>query len=114
VVPTLRKEGSDSMTHTCKQCQGPLVQLKPGPVAMLWCQPCTVAHDMNGMLLLMDTEKLKTSFDPLKATRAHIKTPPGVKGLMQNTLEAAYMEGLLQSYMAGVKDGLLLAYQTEK
>jgi hypothetical protein len=33
---------------------------------------------------------------------------------MRNTLEAAYLEGLLQAYTAGLKDGILLAYRTEK
>lgn len=88
--------------------------MKPGPVDLLWCNPCTAAHDMNGAMLATPGDQLKSSFDALKVTRQHIHPPAGVKGLMQNTLEAAYMEGLLQSYMAGVKDGLLLAYQTPK
>lgn len=101
------------MTRLCKKCQQSLVYLKPGPVEILWCEGCKLVHDMTGTLVVQNFDKVETSFDPLKIAKQHVRIPPGTPPLLRSTMEAAIIEGLLQSYMSGLKDGILLSHKNQ-
>lgn len=80
---------------------------------MNFCRHCKLPHDDKGRPLFSSKE-LKSQFNPLRIARDTIaKSNPDVAPVTRAALEAAFIEGMLQVYTQGLKDGILLAYSQD-
>lgn len=93
----------------CRKCQGNLEQVGPPGMKVWFCRPCRIAHDGSGTPLIENPQLLKTSFDALKIARQSVTVPGDAPAAMRLALEAKLIQGLQEAYLAGLKDGILLA-----
>jgi hypothetical protein len=98
----------------CRKCQGDLEPIiRGGKYLFHFCRPCKVPYGEDGSYL-MDTGLLASSFNPLASVRGIIsKTHAGATPVARTALEVLLMQGMWDTYMAGVKDGVLLAYSQD-
>lgn len=98
----------------CKKCNGSLEPIvRSGNYLFHFCRPCKLPYAEDGSYLL-DTGLLASSFNPLITVRGIIgKTHAGAASVTRTALEVLLMQGMWDSYMAGVKDGVLLAYSQD-
>lgn len=77
------------------------------------CRPCKLPHDEHGNALF-DGPSLSQAFNPAQSARDLLrKADKQTRGVARTALEAALMQGMLEIYHAGLKDGILLAYSQD-
>lgn len=98
----------------CRRCQGQTEPIRRFGKDVIWfCRPCKLSHDQSGRLLITSPE-LRSSFNPLQKARATIKAAhPTMAAVGKTALEAALIQVLQESYLDGLKDGILLAYSQD-
>lgn len=101
------------MVH-CSKCQGNAEKIvRNGQEAFFFCRSCQLPHDELGNPLFT-TRSLADHYNPLKAARGvvgahHKDTAP----VTRTALEVALIQSLQEAYMAGLKEGVLLAYSQD-
>lgn len=101
------------MLH-CSKCRGQLERIiRGGHEAFHFCRPCQLPHDGGGNPLFT-TKSLADAYNPLQAARdvvgPHHKDSAPVT---RTALEVALIQSLHEAYMAGLKEGVLLAYSQD-
>lgn len=97
----------------CRQCNGSLEPIKKmGKIVMMLCRLCKLPHEISGRP--MAHAPLKPSSNPLQAARATIRTAhPTMSSAGKTALEVALVQQLQESYFAGLRDGVILAYSQD-
>lgn len=98
----------------CSKCNSHLEKIvRGGQEVFHFCRPCQLPHDEAGNRLF-DMKSLADMYNPLKAARgvvgAHHKAAAPVT---KTALEVALAHSLQEAYMAGIKEGVLLAYSQD-
>ena len=98
----------------CSKCQGQLEKIiRGGEEAFYFCRPCQLPHNEHGHKLFT-MKSLSDLYSPFKAARqvvgAHHK---GAAPVTKTALEVALAQALHEAYMAGIKEGVLLAYSQD-
>lgn len=79
----------------------------------LLCRACKLPHNEDGKALFESTS-LNSSFRPLRTARDTIKQGhPSASPIAKTALEVALVASLQESYLQGLKDGVLLAYSQD-
>lgn len=98
---------------SCSTCGGYLDKVPRAGKVLLLCRPCKLPHDEHGNPLFSG-HSLSDRFNPLQAARDTLKKSDKTSsGVTRVAMETALMQGMLDAYFAGVKDGVLLAYSQE-
>lgn len=94
----------------CGQCQSALEKIQGG---LLFCRACKLLHDPDGVAMFTGPQ-LASHFNPLASARSTTKSHhKGMASVGKTALEAALIQNLHEAYMAGLKDGILLAYSQD-
>lgn len=97
----------------CSTCGGYLDKVPRAGKVLLLCRPCKLPHDEHGNPLFSGPS-LTDRFNPLQAARDTLrKSDQSSTGVARVAMETALMQGILDAYFAGVKDGVLLAYSQD-
>ena len=84
-----------------------------GKVQFLFCRACKLTHSEEGTLLI-ESAALNTAYNPIKIAREAIsKSFPQHEGVAAVATEALLITSLQEAYLAGLKDGILLAYSKD-
>ena len=95
----------------CVRCKGSLEPIeRVGVFLFNFCRPCKLRHDAQGRAVV-ELNTLNSSFNPLKIARGMIsKTHADAAPVTRSALEVFLIQALTEAFVAGVKDGVLLAY----
>lgn len=98
----------------CTRCKGYVEPVhRAGKLAFYFCRACKLPYNEYGSVVV-DTATLNTSFNPLGIVRGIIgETHAGASPLARNAMEVLLSQGLVEAYLAGLKDGVLLAYSAD-
>ena len=99
---------------SCSRCGGEAEPInRMGLILFYFCRPCKLPHDELGRVTI-DTARMSPAFNPLSIVRGVVsKTHQDATPLTRSAMETFLLQGLLDAYMAGVKDGVLLAYSQD-
>lgn len=100
--------------EVCTRCKGHIEPVqRAGQLAFYFCRACKLPYNEQGSVVI-DTATLNTSFNPLSIVRGIIGgTHAGASPLARNAMEVLLSQGLVEAYLAGLKDGVLLAYSAD-
>lgn len=98
-------------THSkCTKCKGSLEKIQG---EMLFCRACKLLHDRDGVAMF-DGPQLASHFNPLAGARSTTQTHhKGFTPVAKTALEMALIQNMHDAYLAGLKDGILLAYSQD-
>lgn len=98
----------------CSSCSGALQRFAPPTGQVVYvCRHCKILHDEGGARLT-ESGELRSAFEPLRLARQiSTKTAPGLHGVAKAAVETAFVQGLSDAYLQGLRDGVLLAYSLE-
>ena len=84
-----------------------------GEVRFYFCRACKVPYDEFGVTVV-NLNSLSSNFNPLKTARDAARgITQGASPVAQNAMEVLATQGYLEAYLAGMKDGLILAYSLD-
>jgi hypothetical protein len=98
----------------CHKCKGELEPIcRDGEPIIKFCRTCKLPYNLTGGLAI-DLSSLNSSYQPVKTARGIIgKAHPGATPVTKSALEVLMIQGFQDIYMAGLKDGILLAYSQD-
>lgn len=98
----------------CRKCKGSLEPTtRAGQFIFNFCRACKLPHNEYGVPIF-DSGLIKSFFNAPDLTRSIIgKTHAGMNPVARTAFEVLLMQGMVEAYMAGVKDGVLLAYSQD-
>jgi hypothetical protein len=98
----------------CRKCSNdcePVV--RGGKYVFDFCRSCKIPYKEDGSALFNSSASLVSHFNPLYLARA-VGASSGVKSsVAQHALEVLLIQGFYDVYVAGLKDGLLLAHSQD-
>jgi hypothetical protein len=98
----------------CSHCSGPVEPIsRLGEIRFYFCRACKLPFDAAGGVII-NLNTLGSAFDPLRTARGMIKgTAPGASPVAKTALEMLAIQGYVDAYVQGMKDGILLAYSQD-
>lgn len=103
------------MLAKCPKCSGHVDPISRADKKLFYfCRACKLPFNPLGRVII-DTNNLNTAFNPTRIARAVTAKGIGVdmSPVARTALEALLITALLDSYSAGLKDGILLAYSQD-
>jgi hypothetical protein len=99
----------------CRKCKGdcePII--KGGQFVFNFCRACKLPYSSDGDVIFENPSQLVSHFNPIAAARKVVsKTHSGSSSVAKTAFEVLLTQSLLESYMNGMKDGVLLAYSQD-
>ena len=96
---------------TCPKCNGHVDPVTRADKTLFYfCRQCKLPFNENGRTVI-DTRNLSSSFDPTRTARSITGKgmPSDMSPVARLALEALLIQGFLDIYAAGLKDGILLS-----
>lgn len=103
------------MIKTCTQCTGQVEQVTrmQGGIKFFFCRACKIPYDESGSVII-DLNSLQSAFNPLTTARDTIGVAAkGATPVAQTAMAALAVQGYLDAYFSGMKDGIALAYSQD-